>query len=107
LYANPHVADIPGNVQLFCIAGWISPLIPDSADIGAYSKSVQSRIYKVPGAALRCAALRCAALRCAGRLGDWLSSNRGHPHPLPLTLFSSRAGVGAADAARRADVDVR
>ena len=54
LYANPHVADIPGNVQLFCIAGWISPLIPDSADIGAYSKSVQSRIYKVP--ALRCAA---------------------------------------------------
>ncbi len=54
LYANPHVADIPGNVQLFCIAGWISPLIPDSADIGAYSKSVQSRIYKVPGAALRC-----------------------------------------------------
>jgi hypothetical protein len=65
LYANPHVAYIPGNVQLFCIAGWISPLIPDSADIGAYSKSVQSRIYKVPGAALRCAALRCAAL------ADW------------------------------------
>ena len=73
LYANPHVAYIPGNVQLFCIAGWISPLIPDSADIGAYSKSVQSRIYKVPGAALRC------------RWGDGLSFEQSWPsQPSPF-----------------------
>jgi hypothetical protein len=31
---------------LFCLSAWTASLIPDHADIGAYSNSVKSRIYK-------------------------------------------------------------